>query len=76
VVTILAAAAYGRNEGGGICGACALRWGAVAIGAGAGIGAGIGALIGAATPNRQHGLWPPPAALPGRRRGVAFVVRF
>jgi hypothetical protein len=74
-VTILAAAAYGRNEGGGICGACALQWGSVAIGAGAGIGAGIGALIGAAAPSRQPGAWPP-AVLPGRRRGIALVVRF
>jgi hypothetical protein len=72
VVTILAAVAYGRNEGGGICGACAWQWGALGIGAGAGIGAGVGALIGSATPSRQPGLWPPP----GRRRGIAFAVRF
>src|SRR5688500_5496428 len=71
-VTILAAVAYGRNEGGGICGACAWQWGAVGVGAGAGIGAGVGALIGSAAPSRQPGPWSPP----GRRRGIAFAVRF
>jgi hypothetical protein len=75
-VTILAAVAYGRNEGGGICGACAWQWGAIGIGAGAGIGAGIGALVGAAAPSRKPGVWPPPSPPPGRRPGLAFAIRF
>jgi hypothetical protein len=75
-VAILAAIAYGRNEGGGICGACAFQWGPIGIGTGAGIGAGIGALIGAAAPSRQPGLWPPAAPPRSRRRGIAFALRF
>jgi hypothetical protein len=71
------AAAYGANEGGSFCGACALQWGAIGIGAGAGIGAGIGALAGAASPSHLPGAWPAgatPAPLP--RRGLAVALRF
>jgi hypothetical protein len=71
------AAAYGNNEGGGFCGACLVTWGSAVVGAGAAIGAGVGAAIGASAPSRQPGspLAPSDRAL-GRRRSVAFTVRF
>ena len=71
------AAAYGNNEGGGLCVACLATWGLAVTGAGTAIGASVGAAIGAAAPSRQPGAWPPAGARPpGPRRDAAFTVRF
>jgi hypothetical protein len=75
-VGIIAAAARGNNEGGSICGVCALQWGGGGAAIGAGIGAGVGAAIGAGAPSRQPGMPLAPDRSLGRRRGVAFAVRF
>jgi hypothetical protein len=39
------AARYGENEGGRFCGACFIRWSAIAVPVGAGIGAAVGYAI-------------------------------
>jgi hypothetical protein len=76
-LTIFAASAEGSNEGGGFCGQCMLEWGAIVIPISAGAGAGIGAIVGAALPSRRPGLPVAPQERSiGRRRGVAFAVRF
>jgi hypothetical protein len=76
-LTIFAAAAEGENEGGGFCGQCLLEWGAIVIPISAGVGAGVGAIVGVALPSRQPGFpLAPRERSSGRRRGIAFAVRF
>jgi hypothetical protein len=40
-----AAAAYGANEGGGVCGGCVVQWSAYTVPVGAGVGALVGFVI-------------------------------
>jgi hypothetical protein len=42
LATFAVASKYGENEGGKLCGACLVQWGAFAVPAGAGIGAAVG----------------------------------